>query len=79
MKLNKNDYKNCEWKNYTCEIVYRWTVTATSKQSALGMIDNEIENPKWVEDGDEIKKTRIDIIKVNDEYNYKTIYEKEVA
>ena len=77
MKLDKNAYKNCEWKHYRVKMEYTWTVTATSKSSALGMIEDEIEHPKYVNDNDYIYPDKIDIIGVaTEENNPRIIYEK---
>ena len=62
-KLDREGYKNADWKEYHIEATYRFSFSAKSKNGALGMWENEIENPKWT-DGDEIDQTSIKIIKV---------------
>ena len=80
MKLNKQAYKDSEWKSYKVKMVYTWTVTATSKKSALGMIDNEIEHPKWIEDNDYIYPDNIEVVDViTDDHKPTLIYRKEVV
>ena len=64
MKLDKDAYKNCEWKHYKIKRVYTWTVTATSKSSALGMIEDEIEHPKFIYDNDYVYPDKEEIVQV---------------
>ena len=80
MKLDKQAYKNSEWKTYKIKMEYTWTVTATSKSSALGMVEDEIEHPKYIGDDDYIYPNKIDILDVvTDNHKPTLIYRKEVA
>ena len=76
-KLDREGYKNADWKEYHIEATYRFSFSAKSKNGALGMWENEIENPKWT-DGGEIDQTSIKIIKVynDDGEQHKLLYKK---
>ena len=69
-------YKNSEWKDYTFELTFRWGVTATSKKSAEGMIDDEIMLPVYTGDDGVIEPKEIKIIKVFNEESGELLYER---
>ena len=74
--IDREGYKSADWKEYHIEATYRFSFSAKSKRGALGMWENEIENPKWT-DGDEIDQTSIKIIKVygdDDGEQHKLLY-----
>ncbi len=76
--IDKEGYKSADWKEYHIEATYRFSFSAKSKSGALGMWENEIENPKWTDDG-EIDQTSIKIIKVysdDDGEQHKLLYSK---
>jgi hypothetical protein len=76
--IDREGYKSADWKEYHIEATYRFSFSAKSKSGALGMWENEIENPKWTDDG-EIDQTSIKIIKVysdDDGEQHKLLYSK---
>jgi len=76
--IDREGYKSADWKEYHIEVKYRFSFSAKSKSGALGMWENEIENPKWT-DGGEIDQTSIKIIKVysdDDGEQYKLLYKR---
>ena len=78
-KLDKEGYKSADWKEYHIEATYRFSFSAKSKSGALGMWENEIENPKWT-DGGEIDQTSIKIVKVysdDDGEQHKLLYQND--
>ena len=77
MKLDKKAYKETEYKHYLVQLTYTWPITATSKGSALGMLDDEVINPKYTGDNDYIYPTKKEIVKVYaDDDERKMLYEK---
>jgi len=74
--ININGYKNSEWKDYTFELTFRWGVTATSKKSAQGMINDEIMLPVYTGDNEVIDPKEIKIIKVFSEESGELLYER---
>ena len=76
--IDREGYKSADWKEYHIEATYRFSFSAKCKGGALGMWENEIENPKWTDDG-EIDQTSIKIIKVysdDDGEQHKLLYSK---
>ena len=76
--IDREGYKSADWKEYHIEVKYRFSFSAKSKSGALGMWENEIENPKWT-DGGEIDQTSIKIIKVysdDDGEQHKLLYKR---
>ena len=77
--IDREGYKSADWKEYHIEATYRFSFSAKSKRGALGMWENEIENPKWFGDDGEIDQTSIKIIKVycdDDGEQHKLLYKR---